>query len=71
MGGLDWKFSMLTMWAANAVCVGMIRYWGGVMTLNKIWWSLAAFMGTQVFVGIVRYQSHKGPWKVLKEENAM
>jgi len=70
MGGLDWKFSMLTMWAANVVCVGMIKFGGGVMTLNKIWWSLAAFMGTQVFVGIVRYNTHRGVWRILEKEKA-
>ena len=67
MGGLDWKFSMIGMWAANAICVGIIRFGEGVVTLNKIWWALAAFMGTQVFSGIVRYKSHTGIWKVLKK----
>jgi putative MATE family efflux protein len=70
MGGLDWVFSMITMWAANFVCVGMIRYWslGGVTpTLGQIWWALAAFMGTQVVTGIIRYESKTGVWKVLKE----
>lgn len=65
MGGLDWKFTMIAMWAANAVCVGMIRFDRGVMTLNKIWWALAAFMGTQVLTGIARYKSHTGIWKIL------
>jgi hypothetical protein len=27
MGGLDWVFTMIAMWAANFVCVGMIRFW--------------------------------------------
>mmetsp|Transcript_27208 Transcript_27208/g.38995 ORF Transcript_27208/g.38995 Transcript_27208/m.38995 type:complete len:334 (-) Transcript_27208:26-1027(-) len=64
MGGLDWKFTVLAMWAANAVCVGLLRF-GGVVTLNKVWYALAAFMGTQVFTGVLRVQSRTGIWKVL------
>ena len=73
MGGLDWVFTMIAMWAANFVCVGMIRGWslgGGVVTLGQIWWALAAFMGTQVVTGILRYQSKTGIWKLLKAENS-
>jgi hypothetical protein len=68
--GLDWVFTMIAMWAANLVCVGMIRFWshgGAIPTLNQIWWALAAFMATQVVTGILRYQSQTGVWKVLKE----
>lgn len=67
MGGLDWKFTMLSMWAANVVCVGLLRF-GGVVTLSKVWYALAAFMGTQVFTGVLRVQSRTGIWKVLKSE---
>ena len=67
MGGLDWKFSMLAMWLANIACVSIIKMQsGGIMTLSKIWWALAAFMGTQVFTGILRFQSKTGVWRVLK-----
>jgi len=70
MGGLDWFFSMATMWMANIVCVGLVRVFssGGEasITLGQIWWALAAFMGTQVVAGIVRYQSRTGVWKALK-----
>lgn len=66
MGGLDWKFTMVAMWIANLVCVAMIKF-GGVMTLGKVWWALAAFMGTQVIAGIVRVESRTGVWKLLKE----
>jgi len=68
MGGLDWKFTMIAMWSANFVCVGMVDYFAKteVMTLGLIWWALAAFMGTQVLTGIVRFQSKTGVWKVLK-----
>jgi len=67
MGGLDWKFTVLAMWAANAVCVGLLRF-GGVVTLNKVWYALAAFMGTQVFTGVLRVQSRTGIWKVLNNK---
>jgi putative MATE family efflux protein len=66
MGGLDWKFTMVAMWIANLVCVAMIKF-GGVMTLGKVWWALAAFMGTQVIAGIARVESRTGVWKLLKE----
>lgn len=74
MGGLDWKSSMLAMWAANLVCVGMVRFGGGVggggMTLGRIWWALAAFMGTQVVTGILRFQSRTGVWRLLRAEES-
>lgn len=72
MGGMDWIFTMVAMWAANIVCVGMIKGWiakTGMVTLNQIWLALAAFMGTQVLTGILRYESKTGVWKVLKKEN--
>jgi len=67
MGGLDWKFTMIAMWIANIVCVSMIKF-GGTMTLGKVWWALAAFMGTQVVSGIIRVESKTGVWKLLKGE---
>jgi Na+-driven multidrug efflux pump len=72
MGGMDWIFTMIAMWAANFVAVGMIKGWslGGAVSLSQIWWALAAFMGTQVVTGILRYQSKTGVWKVLKHESA-
>lgn len=71
MGGLDWKFTMLAMWLANFICVGMIQFWAkaNVMTLGKIWWALAAFMGTQVVTGTIRFQSKTGVWRILRREN--
>lgn len=68
MGGLDWKFTMIAMWVANFVCVGMIKF-GGVMTLNKVWWALAAFMGTQVFAGIARVESKTGVFRLLRNDD--
>jgi putative MATE family efflux protein len=72
MGGLDWVFSMLTMWMSNVVCVSMIWYFArgpAGVTLGQIWWALAAFMGTQVVAGIVRYESKRGVWSALAAEN--
>jgi len=69
MGGLDWVFTMVAMWAANFVCVGMLKGWsrgGALPSLLQIWWALAAFMGTQVLTGILRYESKTGVWSVLK-----
>jgi len=66
MGGLDWKFTMIAMWVANIVCVSMIKF-GGTMTLGKVWWALAAFMGTQVASGILRVESKTGVWKLLNK----
>ena len=73
MGGLDWKNSMAAMWLANIVCVAMIQVWANanVMTLDKIWWALAAFMGTQVVTGVLRFQSKTGIWKMLRVEEPL
>lgn len=69
MGGLDWVFSMVAMWTANFACVGLVRLFSlqGNMTLGNIWWALAAFMGTQVVTGILRFESKTGIWKVLRK----
>jgi len=72
MGGSDWVFAMTSMWVANLVCIGMIGFWsiGGVsVSLTQIWWALAAFMATQVVMGILRYESKTGVWSVLKVRN--
>ena len=71
MGGLDWVFSMVAMWGANIVSIGMISFWslGGAITLGQIWLALAAFMATQVVTGIIRYESKTGVWKVLKGDD--
>lgn len=68
MGGLDWKFTMIAMWVANLVCVGMIKF-GGVMTLNKVWWALAAFMGTQVILSLARIESKTGVFRLLRNDD--
>lgn len=70
MGGLDWVFSMIAMWAANFACVGLIRGFAakGAVSLGQIWWALAAFMGTQVVTGILRFESTTGIWKVLRKQ---
>jgi hypothetical protein len=70
MGGLDWKFTMAAMWLANFVSIAMIKFWqaSSGVTLGKIWWALAAFMGTQVVTGAIRFQSKTGIWKVLRAD---
>ena len=52
MGGLDWRFSTVAMWSANAACVACLA-WGPKLgmpaqSLTTIWIGLAAFMWTQV-----------------------
>jgi putative MATE family efflux protein len=71
MGGLDWIFSMVAMWGANIISLGMIGFWslGGTVSLEQIWLALAAFMATQVVTGIIRYESKTGIWKVLKGDD--
>lgn len=69
MGGLDWIFTMLSMWVANIVCIGLVCWagvGGAVPTLNQIWWALGAFMAAQVVTGVIRYESKTGVWKILK-----
>ena len=58
------------MWLANFACVGLIRFWAkaNTMTLEKVWWALAVFMGTQVATGAIRFQSKTGVWKILRAE---
>ena len=71
MGGLDWWYSMAVMWLANAVCVGLVAWFGrggAAVSLNQIWWALAAFMATQVVAGIARYESKTGVWRILARE---
>jgi Na+-driven multidrug efflux pump len=71
MGGLDWVYSMIAMWIANGVCIGMVYNFAthnlnGVASLGQLWWSLSAFMAVQVASGIIRYESKTGIWKVLR-----
>lgn len=73
MGGLDWVFTMIAMWAANIVCVGMVKGFsmgGNIVSLGQIWWALAAFMATQVVTSIFRFQSKTGVWQVLRYEKS-
>lgn len=69
MGGLDWFYSMVAVWMSNIACVGLLKYFGrggALVSLGQIWWALAAFMGTQVIMGVVRYESKTGVWKQLR-----
>ena len=73
MGGLDWIYSMITMWMANVACVGLVYHFAsatGAVSLGQLWWALAVFMGTQVVAGIVRYECKTGVWKVLRRKGS-
>jgi putative MATE family efflux protein len=73
MGGLDWTFSMITMWIANLACIGCLQYFvrtNGTVSLAQLWWALAVFMGTQVVTGILRYESKTGIWNVLRTKQS-
>ena len=70
MGGLDWKYSMLSMWTANLACVGLIKFFslgGAIVTLNQVWTALFVFMAAQLVTGVARYSSRTGIWKTLKD----
>eukprot|EP00934_Nitzschia_sp_Nitz4_P004039 Nitzschia sp. Nitz4//scaffold96_size78090//49959//51670//NITZ4_005499-RA/size78090-augustus-gene-0.15-mRNA-1//-1//CDS//3329560588//4029//frame0 len=74
MGGLDWLFTMVTMWAANFVALGMLKGFslgGRTPTLGQTWWALAAFMGTQVVTSVIRFQSKTGVWSALRCEHEL
>lgn len=73
MGGLDWTYSMITMWLANITCLSCLYYFvtmssNKMVSLQQLWISLAVFMGTQVIAGIIRYESKTGIWNILRRE---
>ena len=67
MGGLDWGFSMVTMWLANAACLGVV-YGRVPCTLQTIWLGLALLMGVQVVAGLLRVVSGTGVWGQLRAQ---
>lgn len=69
MGGLDWKFSMLSTWIANAVCIGTLQLGSSPVTVARIWIAWAAFMTTQAITGLVRVKSRTGVWKTLANDD--
>lgn len=73
MGGLDWTYTMVTMWVSNLASVGYLQYClmpsSSLVSLNQIWTALFIFMTTQVITGVGRFQSKTGVWKVLKKLN--
>lgn len=52
LGGLDWMSSSVGMQVSAALCIGLV--WVLPRTLWSIWVALAAFMATQVILGLVR-----------------
>mmetsp|Transcript_12462 Transcript_12462/g.19207 ORF Transcript_12462/g.19207 Transcript_12462/m.19207 type:complete len:543 (+) Transcript_12462:237-1865(+) len=72
MGGLDWTYTMTTMWVANLASVGYLQYCllsSNLVSLNQVWIALFIFMTTQVITGVGRFQSKTGVWKVLMRRN--
>eukprot|EP00981_Chlorochromonas_danica_P016178 scaffold15944_cov248-Ochromonas_danica.AAC.12 len=61
LGGLDWLWSSISVQAAALACVSLTFILKP--SLNNIWVALAAFMGTQVLISLVRFLSQSGPWK--------
>jgi putative MATE family efflux protein len=78
MGGLDWTYTMIVMWLANAACCAVLMLPSSslssstthLVTLERIWWGLCAFMTTQVVLGVARYQSRTGPWRILRSSSS-
>ena len=73
MGGSDWTFSLLTMGFANVVATSALAalgFGGRTVSLQSIWWTLAAFMLTQVVASFTRVATRTGVWKVLKANEA-
>ena len=70
MGGLDWSFSTLFMWVANAVCVGIIYKMKPLTSLSPIWWGLSFFMAIQWISGALRFSlSEAGVWGLLNKKS--
>jgi putative MATE family efflux protein len=75
MGGLDWTYTMIVMWLANAACCAVLMLPSSpttthLVSLERIWWGLCAFMTTQVVLGVARYQSRTGPWRILRSTSS-
>lgn len=64
MGGLDWSFASIEIWAGSLLCIGLVHA-RTPPTLVTIWMGLAAFMGSQTLLSIARVASRTGPWAVL------
>mmetsp|Transcript_20585 Transcript_20585/g.28654 ORF Transcript_20585/g.28654 Transcript_20585/m.28654 type:complete len:115 (+) Transcript_20585:2-346(+) len=69
MGSMDWKFSMLSMFFANAICFGTLRYpllgSATASSVGRIWTAWTTFMASQAIFGLVRYATRTGAWKRL------
>lgn len=81
MGAQDWSFSAVVLWLSGALGVGVFMACsklalggaarGAPSDLVLIWLGLGAFFGGQVVLGLARVASGRGPWRVLRAENAM
>jgi len=64
MGGLDWPFATLGIWAGSALCLALVHS-VTPPTLRSIWIGLSAFMGSQTLFSMLRVLSRTGPWRLL------
>jgi putative MATE family efflux protein len=71
MGGMDWRGSMLSMWAANVVSITAFQWTSGPTTVTKLWLSWTIFLSTQAFFGLGRYISRTGEWKRLRRNQRL
>jgi putative MATE family efflux protein len=65
LGGMQWRFSMVITWIANAVCFATLQI--GSPSVSQIWTAWSTFFATQAFFGLVRYARHDGIWKRLNK----
>ena len=67
MGGLDWSFASVEIWAGSLLCIALVHA-RSPPTLVTIWIGLAAFMGAQTLMSVARVASRTGPWAVLFDD---
>ena len=65
MGGLDWGFATVGIWAGTALCLALVHGLSSPPSLGSIWLGLAAFMASQTLFSAARVASRTGPWAVL------
>ena len=65
MGGLDWGFASLGLWAGSLCCIGIITFGPGPPTLLRIWSGIAVFVAAQSILVAARVASRTGPWRIL------
>lgn len=66
LGGMDWRFTMIITWLANAMCFVTLKV--GSPGVSRIWLAWTAFYGMQAVCGFLRYAKRGGVWKKLGEK---